>query len=459
MWLLPALGSLTLSATMLARTTFGRDEMATWQFARLSLPDLIDAVQQVDAVLAPYYLLMHLWTLPGDGEAWMRVPSAVAVAVAAATVARLAQRAWGPAVGLLAGSALALHPLVAGAAVEARPYALALMLCTLGTALVLDEEPLRRRRYVVVMALAVTLHLFALLVVAVHLLLARDRRSFLLAGTLVGLVAVPVALVAHSQRVQLAYVPEPTLSSALELVRAAATPGSLLWLVLLAGTLAAYGAWTGGRAERTTVAAGVLLALLPAFLLLVASLVLSPVLVGRYLFTAPLGAALVLAVAGAVLARNLWLPLVLLAALVVVVAPDLRTLHGPRINGADFPRLAEILEQRARPGDELRVVIRRSQGGMPAGVARYTGDEQFVEDVLDGLPDLEPLTYRRTYRDRAATELRAAGTPPARTVWLVGVLMTQPVVQAVADLRAEGCRARKVHHLSELTLYRFRCPA
>lgn len=441
---------------MLGRTTFGRDEMASWEFAHLSIPDLVRAVGHLDAVLAPYYLFLHLWTIPGDGAFWMRLPSAIAVAAAAGIAARVAQRAWGVGAGLLTGFAVALHPTVAAIGVEARPYALALALCTYATALVLDENGLRRRPYVVAMSLAVLLHLFAVVVLAAHLLVQRSRRA-VVAAAVVAAVGVPIALMASSQRVQVSYIPDPTVSSTLRILREVALPGPLLWFGLVAVVMLAIAAWNGDESgpERRMLVAGLALAVVPALLLFLASQVTSPVLTGRYLFTAPLGVALVLGSAAGLARASGWLSVAVpVVVLVAVVGPDLRTLHAPRYNGADYPQLARILAAQTKPGDEIRVVIRASQGGMPAGVALYTDDQAFLDDVLDGLPDGEPLVYRRTVTGPGQTVPAVA---PSRTVWLVGVNGTKPALDAVAALRAEGCRIRATHDLGELVLYLAGC--
>ncbi|RNL63735.1 hypothetical protein EFK50_08360 [Nocardioides marmoriginsengisoli] len=448
---------------MIGRTTLGRDEMATWEFAQLSLPNLVKALGHVDAVLAPYYLFAHLWTSVDDGAVWLRLPSAIAAAAAVAVAARIADRAWGPWAGAVTGTALALHPTVVAEAVQARPYAAALLCCTLGTALVLADGPLRRHRYVVVMAVGIALHLFAIAVVVAHLVIVR-RRSFLLPVAVLAVLALPLALAAHAQRIQVIYIPVPTVSSALDVLRQMAAPGDLQWLVLAAVLVLAATALRG----PTGPALGALgscaaLVLVPLVLLYVASHLLAPVLNPRYLITAPLGVALAVgAVAGLVRLPGAWpawsrtlLPGVLAVAILVAVAPAVRALHAPRFAGADFTTLARMLAHRADPGDGLQVVIRRSQGGMPAGVAYYTGDDAFLADVLRGLPESEPLVYERRITGPGAS---VAEPGLKRTTWLVAVGATQPGTAAVARLRASGCRILAHHPLPELTLYKARCP-
>jgi mannosyltransferase len=450
-WTGPALVSLLLSGSMIGRTSWGRDELATWEFAHLSVPDLFRAVHHIDGVLAPYYLLMHLWSVGGYGVVWMRLPSVLAVAVAVAVAARAAYRAWGFWAGLLTGTALALHPVVAAEAVEARPYALVLMLCTIATVEALAPGPLRRRRYAAVMAAATVLHLFACLVVVAHVLIRR-RRDLMAPAAVVAVVALPLALVAHAQRIALAWLGPATADTSIRVLRAVSAPGDYLWILL--GALAVIVVGRARDQARRAAAPAVALVLAPFVLLVVASHLLSPVLDARYLVAAPLGAAVVVGGAAGVVRRRPWLAAVITVAVCAAAVPGVRAVHRPRIDGADYPGLARILAREAAPGDGLEVAIRRSEGGTAAGVAYYIGDHAFLDDIIDGLPDGAPLTYRREFAGPGRT-VPASG--PRSTTWLVAVAGTTPAHDAVQRLLDDGCRIVGDHALGELVLYQARC--
>ena len=78
-WVLSAAGSWNAS--------LWTDEAATISAARRSLPELWAMVQNIDAVHGLYYLSMDFWVgLTGESAFLLRVPSALAIAVAAAGV-------------------------------------------------------------------------------------------------------------------------------------------------------------------------------------------------------------------------------------------------------------------------------------------------------------------------------------------------------------------------------------
>ncbi|WP_093755950.1 glycosyltransferase family 39 protein [Streptomyces sp. DvalAA-19] len=123
---IPALWTLALGLWGLSRQdSVWRDEAATWQVARRSTAEIAQMLGNVDVVHGLYYLLMHgLFDLFGPGTAVLRLPSVVAMAVAATCVAALGHRLAGPWAGLGGGLALGLLPAVQFYLQEGRPYAL-----------------------------------------------------------------------------------------------------------------------------------------------------------------------------------------------------------------------------------------------------------------------------------------------------------------------------------------------
>ncbi|MER8016178.1 glycosyltransferase family 39 protein [Streptomyces griseoluteus] len=121
-----------------------RDEAATWQVARRSTADIWHLLDQVDAVHGLYYLLMHaLFSCFGPGTTTLRLPSVLAVAVAAGCVTVIGGRLAGNPAGLGAGLALGLLPAVQFHLQEGRPYALVMAGTAVSTLLlvVLLERP------------------------------------------------------------------------------------------------------------------------------------------------------------------------------------------------------------------------------------------------------------------------------------------------------------------------------
>ncbi|WP_251982997.1 glycosyltransferase family 39 protein [Streptomyces violaceusniger] len=108
----------------LDRGTMWRDESATYQMARRTLPQIRDALGTVDAVHGLYYLLMHPLLALHPSEVTMRLPSVLAAVAATALVAALGCRLARPRVGLWAGLLYAATPVVTHYAQEGRSYAL-----------------------------------------------------------------------------------------------------------------------------------------------------------------------------------------------------------------------------------------------------------------------------------------------------------------------------------------------
>ncbi|MER8161763.1 glycosyltransferase family 39 protein [Streptomyces sp. NPDC094472] len=108
----------------LDRGTMWRDESATYQMARRTLPQIRDALGTVDAVHGLYYLLMHPLLALHPSEVTMRLPSVLAAVATTALVAALGCRLARPRVGLWAGLLYAATPVVTHYAQEGRSYAL-----------------------------------------------------------------------------------------------------------------------------------------------------------------------------------------------------------------------------------------------------------------------------------------------------------------------------------------------
>ncbi|WNI25044.1 hypothetical protein [Streptomyces sp. ITFR-16] len=125
-WPLPMLWTLALGLWGLSRQdSVWRDEAATWQVAQRSTDDLADLLAHIDAVHGCYYLLMHtLFGWFGANTTTLRLPSVLAMAVAAACVAAIGGRLGGKWAGLGGGMVFGLLPAVQFYLQEGRPYAL-----------------------------------------------------------------------------------------------------------------------------------------------------------------------------------------------------------------------------------------------------------------------------------------------------------------------------------------------
>lgn len=181
-----ALGSAVLTAvvagTEIGRPVLWRDELATWSAASRPVPQIWALLRHTDAVIGPYYLALHAWmSVFGDSAIAMRVPSALAMAGAAAVVALIARRLAGGLAGVAAGVIFALIPAVSRYGQEARPYAFAALFGSLATLALLRalDHPGRWpwARYALAMAAAGASSLVTLSLFAAHALAAFVPRS------------------------------------------------------------------------------------------------------------------------------------------------------------------------------------------------------------------------------------------------------------------------------------------
>ncbi|MFD8805405.1 hypothetical protein [Streptomyces sp. NPDC059597] len=205
------------------RHSLWRDEAATWQVALRDTADIWHMLGQVDAVHGAYYLLMHaLFACFGPGTTTLRLPSVLAMAVAAACVtavgARLASR-W---TGLGAGLALGLLPAVQSYLQEGRPYALVAAGAALSTLLLVTQLTGRPRAarwtaYGATLLLCGLLNWLSLLILPAHALtlaLSRAGRGPWTRWSAASAVAVagtaPLALFSREQSAQISWIPPLT---------------------------------------------------------------------------------------------------------------------------------------------------------------------------------------------------------------------------------------------------------
>jgi mannosyltransferase len=143
--LIPGIVLLLADGYRLGRLTLWRDEAATVDGASRPLPRILAMAGHIDAVNSTYYVFMHPWiAVAGISETALRLPSVLAMAVAAVFTAaigrRLARAGQLPApalTGVLAGLLFVAAPEVTWYAQEARAYGLGTMCATIATYLLL----------------------------------------------------------------------------------------------------------------------------------------------------------------------------------------------------------------------------------------------------------------------------------------------------------------------------------
>lgn len=279
-------------------STLNGDELATLSAARRSIAGMWELAQHIDGHFLPYYLFMHFWVKAGTAELWLRLPSALAIGVAAAFLVCLGRRVHSLPAGLAAAALLCVLPSVSYYGAFARPYAFA------AAAVTISFWALHRSRwvsYAASVALVGCTHLFAVLVLPAQLALLRGRTKTMVVAMAAGFVpAAVLGLIGYGERHAISWIPQRGPDVLLKFPKMAAGAegvGLALFAVALAGAFVLIRRDTRWGLAMT----GWLL--LPPVLLLAVSHLVTPVYVDRYLFVTAPALALLAAIAVAELPR------------------------------------------------------------------------------------------------------------------------------------------------------------
>ncbi len=414
----------------------GNDEVATRWAALLPLRELAHLLGNVDAVHGLYYLLMHGWVALGSSPVVLRIPSVIAMAVAAVLMVIIGRRLTGSGwAGLFAGLIMVLTPSISFYAQTARSYAM-VFACVLGSTLALlhamEAEAAgrsSRRRWLVyagLITLGGYLNEMSLLVLAAHavtVLLARYgqpavERWLWAAGGGAALVA-PLVLLSIKEHAALGWVNPPDLTDLRVLVQdyfgvetvaagllvicavVALLPPRGTWRWLPGG--AAPGSveperpwWRSGGVSLPSVAAPLLV--LPAAVLMIESILLRPLYVDRYVLYGEAGAALLAAGGLYRIGRWLgdtsgrralvWLPgvVVCLCVLVLQLAPQYHA-RRPGSRRYDYGGPSRYVGANARPGDGILFFgkfYRKAKLGYPGDFRNTSDFAQAASPLRDG---------------------------------------------------------------------------
>ncbi|MFD5747409.1 glycosyltransferase family 39 protein [Streptomyces sp. NPDC127033] len=330
------------------------DEAVTYQLAHRDLSQIWLTAREVDLVHALHYAVMHeIFALFGGGLLTLRLPSVLAMSVAAAGVGLLGLRLAGPRAGLLAGLVFSLLPQVQRYAQEGRSYAMVCALVTWATYALVVSVPHRARwRWAVygsTMLLACLLHEFAVLALVAHgvtLIVSRVPRPVLRAWSVTAVCVVagllPLAIRSAGQSGQVAWID---------------WPGTRLlgFLVMSVVGVTCARAPLGVRGPVRLPALALPILVLPGLLLLIVSLV-KPLFVDRYVLYSCIGMALLL---GAWMdhfqrlqqsSRTTWIAVVAVLAALVPTSLSLRT---PQSRSTDVIAIGATVREEGRPGDGL----------------------------------------------------------------------------------------------------------
>lgn len=471
--------------------SFTRDETATLAAVHRSFPQLIRMLGNVDVVHGAYYVL--IWAVvrvAGSGELALRLPSTVAMAVAAGFVTALGRRLVSTWAGLAAGLTFAALPSVSWFAENAREGAIVAALATIATyclvrALQADQG---RRRWLITYGVSLAAlgfgNLFGLLIVVAHAATLawsgrryRVDRAFIL-GWLMAVIATlilvsPVAVTGYSQLHQIHWLQPPTLKSVLSVERVIGQTPLFVAAVLIAlcalavsglrsrfrplGTTGAQPPGTGpaqpsspGReqpagtspaqrsgqrsAQRPDWPAGLVTLCLPWLVLppaiLLAASLAHPVYTFRYIVYCIPAAALLLGAALAALGRYAG-P----AALVAIVLIGLHTQIAQRRadgHGIDIRAADRIVAAYARPGDALLNIS--AQNGLRKGTGERTLEAAYpyglarLRDISTGVSPGKSGTLGGTYASSRQIHERLESV---KRLWVVEWTTPKPV--AVLD--------------------------
>jgi mannosyltransferase len=388
------------------------DEAASIMSAQRPWASLFQMLGNVDAVHGTYYVFLHLWIDAfGASTFSVRLPSSIAVGVAAAGIVVLANRLSTMRVAVIAAVVFAVLPRVLYMGAGARSYAIGTALAVWLTIFFVHlisrgvKSRLTWLGYAAVFALSIYVFLYLILLVAVYavtlLAYSRDHRLLLrwLAWSAVGVaLASPLIYFASTQRKQVAFLGHRhgiTLSSFIVTQwfgsDALALAAWLTILALVAASVvvlvrsrwrtrrAALATQNTGQAAPTPIASAsatrpmialrligdhaqpnlLVLAfawfVLPPLALFMATTFIAPLYSVRYMSFVTPAVAILLALAIDAFARRRWIAVAVVAALIALAVPSDLAERGPyaKDGGSDWAQVAQVIGQNSHEGDAI----------------------------------------------------------------------------------------------------------
>lgn len=450
----PALLALVVTLPGIGKNELGNDEYATWYASTLSFPDLFRLLDDVDALLGGFYLVMHPWlALAGENAGHMRAPSAAAMACAAGLLALIGRRLFDPWTGLAAGLMLVAVPSISAYGQEARPYAFAVASTLLATLLLLRaiEVPSwpRWSLYGGALVLIALTHVVSLTVLAAHAGLVwwdtragrpgRGRR-WLVSVAVPLAVLVPLMVKGSTQMGAIAWT-EADGEAVRELPERMFGSANVALLVIALGLVAAVAM---ARVDRRSTILLLSWAVIPPVFCYVTFPLLHLFLYRYVLFTVPAWVLLAAALPS-VLARVVprqWPAavggLVLAVAVGLVGLPDQEEARRTALHEPSFGAAARVVQARLEDGDGIVYAVTRRNSRRAFAYLHATGVVGEPEDVLLGKPASEIGKFAAT--ECVDTARCLAGT---NRIWLLtdaepGPVRVTPVsARAMAMLEAQ----------------------
>jgi mannosyltransferase len=330
--LIAGLFTFAIAAFRLTHPEVWYDETATITSASRSLGQLLVEARHIDAVHTLYYALMHVvFAVFGYSPLSLRLPSALAIGLAAAFTVVLARQFGDPRRALVAGLMLGLLPRAVWAGGVGRSYAGTALLAVLLTIILVKaiRSPTGRRWWIAYAGVAIISCLFfAFLVflvlahaITVLYLVIRERRRavgiglrWAIATAIAGVALVPFALLIRSEAIQVSWIGGYAFRPVEHEViykqwfsYHSILYSQLLWVFLLAGCVVLL--WRSRSLSLGSVV--VPAAVVPTIGMILYTIAIKPIYSDRYVtMCVPFIAILV---ASALTARLRWTPLIAVA--------------------------------------------------------------------------------------------------------------------------------------------------
>jgi mannosyltransferase len=440
-WVWPALLTLVGAGWRLGTPALWSDELATWGAVRLDWGPLLRLSGQVDAVVAPYYVVEKLWTgVAGTSPVALRLPSVLAMAASAALLAVLGARVADRWVGLVAGLLLAVVPVTSRFAQEARPYAFVVFFAVLATLLLirLVERPGVRTGlpYALTVALVGGFHLIGLLLLLAHAVVARQRlAAWALWAGLGVLPVLPLAWYGYRQSGQVSWIPPAHLHTVLAAPRDLFVDGAVAGAVIALALLS--------FARRWRVLLLVSWALVPLVTLAVVAQ-FTPLFWPRYLtYTVPAWVLLAALTVGR-LARGRAVAVLLAVAL--LGAPSQTSIRTADGHAQGTAAAGTLIADNFQAGDGIAFSLLESAPWVPRDlVSRYVPEQRRPRDVFA----VGPQRTDGHLAARECTDLTACldqADPPR--LWIVRMRTQPDPLHGLGTAKEDLLRSR--YHLSGL---------
>jgi mannosyltransferase len=375
-----ALLAAVVSGAVASRPSLWFDEGATISAsASRSLPELWRLLGHIDAVHGCYYLLMHGWfALFPPTEFWSRVPSCLAVGLAAAGVVIFTKQFSPRTTAVCAGVIFAILPRVTWAGIEARCYAFTAAAAVWLTVLLVTS--IRRNKwwlwllYALAVMLSILLNIYLVLLVPAYAVITPviGRRKAIVAWWAIASAAAvaimtPFMLFAHGQNFQVAWISPLNWHNVIDVVQHQYFDNSVPFAILAAVIIvAALAVWLTGESAGPPELAGntrrLLMAcaawiVVPTAVSLIYSATTEPVYYPRYLFfTAPAMAVVLAVCIVAVTSKSRPIAGVLILLAAAAFPNYLLSQRGLYAKeGWDYSQVADVISAHAAPGDCLLV--------------------------------------------------------------------------------------------------------